>query len=209
MSLGALRPGARQEFLLFGDSLTQRSFEDGGWGASLTHHYARKADIINRGLSGYNSRWAKYILPRVLELRSQPPALLTIWFGANDAVLPDRLKNRQYVPVSEYKSTLEGMVQVAKNVGVQNILLITPPPLDEAARIRWNQQADGVSEATSLPERTNAHTQHRDGQHRVFQLILQSIEAHFAELRVDNLPDDFPHHSLVDEADPKPSIVTW
>lgn len=110
-----LKPGTRPDFLLFGDSLTQRSFEEGGWGASLTHHYARKvnwdqqflsglvaacsphllllqADIVNRGLSGYNSRWAKFILPHVLETRSQPPALLTIWFGANDAVLPDRPK---------------------------------------------------------------------------------------------------------------------
>ena len=42
MSLVALKPGTRPEFLLFGDSLTQRSFEEGGWGASLTHHYARK-----------------------------------------------------------------------------------------------------------------------------------------------------------------------
>lgn len=27
--------------------------------------------------------------------------------------------------------------------------------------------------------------------------------------RVDRLPDDFPHHSLVNETDPGSSIVTW
>ena len=32
----------RPEFVLFGDSLTQRSFEEGGWGANLGNHYVRK-----------------------------------------------------------------------------------------------------------------------------------------------------------------------
>ena len=32
----------RPRFVLFGDSLTQRSFEDGGFGAGLTNAYQRK-----------------------------------------------------------------------------------------------------------------------------------------------------------------------
>ena len=32
----------RLKFVLFGDSLTQRSFDDGGWGARLTSAYQRK-----------------------------------------------------------------------------------------------------------------------------------------------------------------------
>ena len=34
---------ARPKFVLFGDSLTQRSFDYGGWGAALASQYARKA----------------------------------------------------------------------------------------------------------------------------------------------------------------------
>ena len=45
MDLGTLKPGVRPAFVLFGDSLTQRSYEEGGWGASMTHHYARKVDL--------------------------------------------------------------------------------------------------------------------------------------------------------------------
>lgn len=57
-----------------------------------SEHSLAQIDIINRGFSGYNSRWAKFLLLRALQTRSQPPALLTIWLGANDAVLPDRAK---------------------------------------------------------------------------------------------------------------------
>ena len=45
MNLESLKPGVRPAVMLFGDSLTQRSYEEGGWGASLTHHYARKVDL--------------------------------------------------------------------------------------------------------------------------------------------------------------------
>ena len=44
------------------------------------------------GYSGYNSRWALHLLDRVFPLgtAAPPPALVTIFFGANDAALPDR-----------------------------------------------------------------------------------------------------------------------
>lgn len=50
-------PWTRQRltFVLFGDSITQRGFED-GWVASLANHYTRKADVLNRGYGGYNAR---------------------------------------------------------------------------------------------------------------------------------------------------------
>jgi hypothetical protein len=32
----------RPQFVLFGDSITQQSFEDGGWGAALAALYARQ-----------------------------------------------------------------------------------------------------------------------------------------------------------------------
>lgn len=42
----------RPHILLFGDSLTQRGFENGGWVGRLAHAYSRRADVANRGLSG-------------------------------------------------------------------------------------------------------------------------------------------------------------
>ena len=61
---GVLR-GPRPRLVLFGDSITQWSFSDAGWGAKLAHWYARKADVINRGLSGYNTVWAALALDKV------------------------------------------------------------------------------------------------------------------------------------------------
>ena len=52
--------------LLFGDSLTQYAFgTDGGWAAMLAEKLQRKADVVNRGFSGYNSRWCRVILDQV------------------------------------------------------------------------------------------------------------------------------------------------
>jgi lysophospholipase L1-like esterase len=44
--------GVRPQVVLLGDSITQNSFDSGGWGAQLAHWYVRKADVVNRGFSG-------------------------------------------------------------------------------------------------------------------------------------------------------------
>lgn len=49
----------------------------------------RKCDVVNRGLSGYNTRWAKVILPRLISKNSgaESTVAVTIFFGANDSAL--------------------------------------------------------------------------------------------------------------------------
>jgi hypothetical protein len=80
----------RPQFVLFGDSITQRGWEDRGWAAGLADAYGRKADVINRGYSGYNSRWALHLLDRVFPAApAPPPELATVMLGANDAALPE------------------------------------------------------------------------------------------------------------------------
>jgi lysophospholipase L1-like esterase len=81
-----------------------------------------QADVVNRGMSGYNSRWGLQVLPQALadqgcsssssssggsaqddeqpaSHQSQPARhqrqgcnvqLLVIWYGTNDAAVPDR-----------------------------------------------------------------------------------------------------------------------
>ena len=86
-----VKPAFRAQFLLFGDSITQRSFQYGGWGAHLANAYQRKVDVLNRGYSGYNSRWALQLLDRVLPAEKAGKILLaTVFFGANDAALAER-----------------------------------------------------------------------------------------------------------------------
>lgn len=49
----------------------------------------RKCDVVNRGVSGYNTRWAKLILPRLItrSTSAESTVAVTIFFGANDSAL--------------------------------------------------------------------------------------------------------------------------
>jgi hypothetical protein len=46
----------------------------------------------------------------------------------------------QHVPVSEYRSNLESMVAAARQAGISNILLLTPPPVHDEGRVKHQQQ---------------------------------------------------------------------
>ncbi|XP_031472735.1 GDSL esterase/lipase At5g45920 [Nymphaea colorata] len=142
----------RPKIVLFGDSITEESFAVGGWGACLANHFSRTADVVLRGYSGYNTRWALRVLDRVLSSVDSPPAALTIFFGANDASLPDRSSAFQHVPLHEYRQNLIDLIaRIKGRWGATVIVLLAPPPIDEEARLR-----DPYGGSTSgLPERTN------------------------------------------------------
>ncbi|XP_022777323.1 GDSL esterase/lipase At5g45920-like [Durio zibethinus] len=149
----------RPRIYLFGDSITEESFGDGGWGASLTNHFSRTVDVVLRGYSGYNTRWALKVLDRVFPEVERGgsdgaalPLAVTVFFGANDACLPDRYAAFQHVPLYEYKQNLHSIVSALKERWPKAlILLITPPPIDEDERLR-HPYAENPS---GLPERTN------------------------------------------------------
>ncbi|KAH9608060.1 hypothetical protein KSS87_002113, partial [Heliosperma pusillum] len=98
----------RPKIYLFGDSITEGCFNDDGWGASLANHFARTADIVVRGYSGYNTRWAVKVLDKVFPAKDNEtaPVAVTVFFGANDACLHDRYACFQHVPLDEYKNNL-------------------------------------------------------------------------------------------------------
>ncbi|KAF3647154.1 Isoamyl acetate-hydrolyzing esterase 1 -like protein [Capsicum annuum] len=129
----------RPQIVLFGDSITEQSFRLGGWGAALADNYTRKADILNRGYGGYNTRWALFLLHHLFPLDAPtPPDAVTIFFGANDAALLGRTSERQHVPLEEYKENLRKMIQHFKKCSPSVlVLLITPPPIDEAGRFEY------------------------------------------------------------------------
>ncbi|XP_066530310.1 isoamyl acetate-hydrolyzing esterase 1 homolog [Hoplias malabaricus] len=128
------------QVFLFGDSITQYSFQAGGWGSEIANRLARKCDVVNRGLSGYNTRWAKLVLPRLLppSLSNTTPAAVTLFFGANDYSLQDK-NPQQHVPCEEYTDNLKDMVKYLNSAGVSNdkIIFITPPPLHEES---WEKE---------------------------------------------------------------------
>ncbi|NXK86425.1 IAH1 esterase, partial [Formicarius rufipectus] len=124
------------QVVLLGDSITQYSFQEHGWGAFLADRLVRKCDVVNRGMSGYNTRWAKLILPRLINesTSAESIAAVVIFFGANDSALKD-LNPEQHVPLEEYAANLKSMIQYLKSVGIteDRIVLITPPPLQDSA----------------------------------------------------------------------------
>ncbi|KAJ4846869.1 hypothetical protein Tsubulata_011873 [Turnera subulata] len=148
----------RPRIYLFGDSITESSFTPGGWGASLAHHFCRTADVVLRGYSGYNTRWALLVADKVFPPAEGDshgggaPLAVTVFFGANDACLPDRCSGFQHVPLEEYKQNLHSIVSFLKKRWPKTtIILITPPPIDEEARLQFPY----VENPSGLPERTN------------------------------------------------------
>ncbi|KAL5493352.1 hypothetical protein EMCRGX_G014521 [Ephydatia muelleri] len=95
------------KIFLFGDSLTQQSFSPGGWGARVADHFQRRADVLNRGFTGYNTDWAKAILPRLLASREQAD-VITVLLGSNDAVKEGEY---QHVPLDRYAQNLRDILE--------------------------------------------------------------------------------------------------
>lgn len=142
----------RSKFLLLGDSLTQLSF--GGWGSELADVYQRRADVLNRGMSGYNSRWyLRYAEETGIWNEPGKVALVTIFFGANDAAKKD-LEPKVHVPLDEYKANIEMLVDKAKeSYPNAKILIMAPPPVHPEQRFAYQKKRYG-DKATGVLERT-------------------------------------------------------
>jgi lysophospholipase L1-like esterase len=114
------------KIILMGDSITEMGFKNevNGYISILQDRYVRKADIINRGYSGYNTEWYKYLVPDILEGERNVKAVV-LFLGANDAVLAP---GKQHVPLKQYRSNLLEMGNRILNS--TRLILVTPPPVD-------------------------------------------------------------------------------
>lgn len=121
------------KFLLFGDSITQGSYDQSSgfaFAAALQHDYVRRLDVVNRGFAGYNTSHALRILPSIIH----PPTyskirLMTVFFGANDAASEGLI---QHVPLEEYRTNLHKIItHEALRAHNARLILIAPPPICE------------------------------------------------------------------------------
>jgi lysophospholipase L1-like esterase len=143
------------KILMMGDSLTQTSFE--GWGAGLADTYQRRADILNRGMSGYTSRWFLRYAQDHGVWNEHGVVLVTIFFGANDASLAAE-NPHAYVPLEEYVDNLKTLIQQCqKHYKHAKILMIGPPPVHHEQRLAFQKQRYG-DKATGVLERTLENT---------------------------------------------------
>ncbi|KAK4479340.1 hypothetical protein RD792_014852 [Penstemon davidsonii] len=213
----------RPQIVFFGDAITQQSFASGGWGAAIADSYSRKADVVLRGYSGYNTRWALFLLNRLFPLGSgTPPVAVTIFFGANDAALIGGTGERQHVPIEEYKDNLRKIVQHIKNNSPDTlIVLITPPPSDLQGRREHARSLYG-DKASTVPDRTNEESglyaeqcvslgqRTCDGLHLTPQgnaVVSEAVDKVFDEAGLSALPYDFPPHADIDAENPEKAFV--
>ncbi|KAG0226316.1 hypothetical protein BGW42_003775 [Actinomortierella wolfii] len=150
-SMATIQYTSFDEFMLFGDSITQYSFNVDlrGFGAQLAHKYLRRLDVINRGFSGYTTDQAIHLLPQFLprgqkvEDKTQPKIqFLTIFFGANDSCLSF---SPQHVPIERYERNLRALIDMVHSPSSPyyapwtKIIVIVPPVIDYD---RWAQHRD-------------------------------------------------------------------
>ncbi|KAK6442068.1 hypothetical protein LTR95_001687 [Oleoguttula sp. CCFEE 5521] len=126
------------QIILFGDSITQQSFaQDNGFafGAELSNAYVRRLDVINRGHSGYNTEQALKVLSQIIPSTTHPNIrFLALFFGANDARLPDTPGGpQQDVPLEKYRANLKSILTHPSLLAHPEIriIVLTAPPVDE------------------------------------------------------------------------------
>ncbi|GBN71609.1 Isoamyl acetate-hydrolyzing esterase 1 [Araneus ventricosus] len=132
------------KIVLFGDSLVQFSFDptSSPWAALLATRFQRVADVITRGFSGYTSRSARIILPRIF----YPENILdveafVIFFGTNDSSGKDDAP-QYHVPVEDYSENLEEMIKYLESIGLKKdkIILMTPGPYHGEKFLKWCEE---------------------------------------------------------------------
>ncbi|CAO1618754.1 unnamed protein product [Parajaminaea phylloscopi] len=96
-----------------GDSQTQFAFGPRGYVGQLAEAYQRKADVINRGYSGYTTRDTLPLVKHVFSANATGQRILavTVWLGCNDSIDQGQ---KQYVSEEDYASNLTKILQAIK-----------------------------------------------------------------------------------------------
>ncbi|KAL3919939.1 MAG: hypothetical protein SGILL_003500, partial [Bacillariaceae sp.] len=129
-----------------------------GWVGLLSASYQRRADVLNRGFSGYNTRHALELVPKLFA-RAQSddasmPLFCTLFFGANDSALPGE---RQHIPRDEFADNLTRIITSIREVSHTKdnndfpIIIMTPPPVDSET---WKRELGLYDYHDRTPENT-------------------------------------------------------
>ncbi|KAL3669758.1 hypothetical protein V7S43_005139 [Phytophthora oleae] len=147
----------RPVVLLTGDSHTQKGTNpaESGWVALLENRYVMTTDVVTRGVPGYNTKWfVKYVAPTIeREIQKDiysTPSLITIWLGSNDAALANGTSSTTHVPIEDYKANLKKIVShFWMAAPTAQILLITPPHVNDTARAELSAEKNGTIDRTN------------------------------------------------------------
>ncbi|KAF4045080.1 GDSL-like Lipase/Acylhydrolase family [Phytophthora infestans] len=157
IALANTKPSIRPVVLLTGDSHTQKGTNpaESGWVSLLQNQFVMTSDVITRGLPGYNTKWfSKFIAPSIKrEIQAgvyNTPSLITVWFGSNDAALANGTSSKTHVSIEDFKENLKKVVrQFWTAAPAADILLITPPHVNDAARAELSAEKNGTIDRTN------------------------------------------------------------
>ncbi|KAI8445656.1 SGNH hydrolase-type esterase domain-containing protein [Phakopsora pachyrhizi] len=131
-------PFFMDEFVMFGDSITQFAWQAGGTGSDLANFYQRRL-FIKKSLKNLELIFSAS--STAVSQRQPKKLIVTIWLGANDSVLPNRA---QHVSPSDFTKNLTELISMIRNhdrstsnsslTRQTQIILITPPPISVEMR---------------------------------------------------------------------------
>jgi len=103
-----------------------------GWSALIARDYAiaRRADVFNRGFSGYNSRYVVDDLRKGLLSLPPPESMLAVvlMLGTNDQ---SDQQMGQGVPLAEYRANMRAIVEMLRSAAPKaKVIMMAPPPCD-------------------------------------------------------------------------------
>ncbi|KAJ8753830.1 hypothetical protein K2173_000084 [Erythroxylum novogranatense] len=143
---------SRPQFVIFGSSIVQFSYSQNGWGAMLADIYSRKADILLRGYSGWNSSRALQVIDKVFP-KDAPiqPSLVIVYFGGNDSTHPHPTGFGPHVPLPEYSENMRKIAKHLKSLSENiRIIFLNAPPINEKQMCKFNDEFDEVRTNESL-----------------------------------------------------------
>ncbi|CAN1259383.1 GDSL esterase/lipase CPRD49, partial [Linum perenne] len=135
---------SRPQFVLFGSSIVQLSYGNGGWGSALSEIYSRSADVILRGYYGWNSR-------RAVQDAAEQPSLVIVYFGGNDSMGPHSSGLGPHVPLPEYVDNMKKICLHLKSLSdTTRVIVLSTPPVDEARRFHRSEYLSEIVRTNEL-----------------------------------------------------------
>ncbi|KAK9456156.1 SGNH hydrolase-type esterase domain-containing protein [Dipodascopsis uninucleata] len=145
-----------RKIYLIGDSQFELSWNSDGefcFPAALSFCFGRRADVLNRGLSGYSSKWLKPQISRTVDeierIGSDRVSAFLLWLGTNDSCLDG---TPHHIAVSELEETARNFIFELHNSAPRaRFILITPAPISKALLAKSATRTKGM-------DRTQAET---------------------------------------------------
>jgi lysophospholipase L1-like esterase len=135
---------SRCRIVCYGDSITQYGHNSSGWLGIIQSKYCRSLDIINRGFSGYNTKWLLEHFDEV-KVDFENAEIVFILMGANDAADAE-----PFVPLWSFKENMTELGNKIMELAKKVVLIGTPWVNGELAIGHSAELAEKYSEIGEL-----------------------------------------------------------